>query len=103
MDRSRHREDGRRLQPDSWLFNVGVAGGWLLLVTAIGTLLTPHHLALAHGATGKIAAIWVFIVAISWLGAQSSRLKKAAESATAIRTPDHGRKYDEKYNSSKRS
>jgi hypothetical protein len=62
-----------QIQRTGWLLSVSVASGWLLLVTGIGILLTPHHPALAHG-PGKIAATCVFIAAVSWLSAQTSRL-----------------------------
>ena len=66
-----------QIQRNGRLLSVTVASGWLLLVTGIGILLTPHHPALAHG-PGKIAATCVFIAAVSWLGARASRLPSKA-------------------------
>jgi hypothetical protein len=72
---------------NSWLLNVAVASGWLLLVASIGIALSTHHLALAHGALGKVAVMLVFIAAISWLGARESRLTKVAATITLTGRP----------------
>lgn len=80
----RSREGTIRFQRNGWLLNVGVASGWLLLVAGVGILLTPHHLAVAHGAPGKMAATCIFIAAISLLSAQASRVAKAQQPQSGL-------------------
>ena len=72
------------IKRNSWLLNVLVASGWLLLVASFGILLTPHNLAPAHGGYGKIALMLIVISAISGLRAWEIRSKTVGRSAATI-------------------
>ena len=61
------KEKKRAVKRSGGLLNVLVAIGWLLLAASFGILVTPHNYAPAHGGGGKIAAIWIFISAITLL------------------------------------